>query len=397
MIKLSLFLISKVIIISQMISLFVLLVSFPGNNLEACTAFYMKAGNKILAGNNEDFSNPETRIWFVPAGENGTYGRILFGFKDLSSQGGINEKGLWFDAFGLPTRDVHSLKGEIYPGDLQEKLLAECTSVNDVVLMLKKYSRASMTRYQWMFGDSFGNSAIIESDTIIFRQGNYQVITNFRQSEFPHGKGYDCPRYQIANSILDSIKEASVDVFRKILSATHSEGQDVTLYSYIADLSNGLVYIYHFHNFENVVVLDIKKELVKGKHVYNLPDLFPKTNAAESFAYWKRTELAEKKESRRYKAFDLNRLQEYCGRYMITNPEVMAKQIITISKGNDLLKLQLNDGGFYEVIPESVESFCMLDYGGLDFICKFRRNNNEMVEELIMEGNGLSIAAALIK
>lgn len=396
MIKLSLLSFRRAIITSPFLLLIVFLV-LTGKNLQACTALYMKAGNKILAGNNEDFSNPETRIWFVPAGENGTYGRMLFGFNDLSSQGGINEKGLWFDAFGLPTKAVRSLQGEIYPGDLQEKLLAECANINDVVLMLKKYSRASMTRYQWMFGDSFGNSAVIEADTIIMRQGNYQVITNFRQSEFPHGNGYDCPRYQIANSLLDTCKDATVDAFRKILSATHSEGEDVTLYSYIADLARGLVYVYHFHNFENVVILDIKKELAKGKHVYNLPDLFPKTNAAESFTYWRRKELADKKESRRYKEFDLKTLQEYCGRYMITSPAVMDKQIITISEGIDLLNLQLNGGGFYEVIPESAQSFCMLGYGGLDFICRFRRNDSKIVEGLIMEGSGLSIVAELIK
>ncbi|NEW85604.1 MAG: hypothetical protein GZ094_25020 [Mariniphaga sp.] len=374
-----------------------LLLLLLGKNLEACTALYMKTGNKILVGNNEDSINPDTRIWFIPTGENGTYGRMLFGFNDLSSQGGINEKGLWFDAFGLPTKAVRSLQGEIYPGDLPEKLLAECATIKDVVLMLKKYSRASMTRYQWMFGDSFGNSAVIEADTIIMRQGNYQVITNFRQSEFPHGRGYDCPRYQIANSLLDTCKEPSVDAFRKILSATHSEGEDVTLYSYIADLTNGLVYVYHFHNFENVVVLDIKKELAKGKHIYNLPDLFPKTNVAESFAYWKRKELADKKESRRYKEFDLKTLQEYCGRYIITSPAVMDKQIVTISEASELLNLQLNGGGFYELTPESSHSFCMLSYGGLDFSCRFRRNDSEIVDGLIMEGSGLSIEAKLTK
>ena len=111
----------------------------------ACTAFYVKTKDRILVGNNEDGSNPETRIWIIP-GENGKYGRMYFGFSDLSAQGGINEKGLWFDAFGLPFKTVNA-QGEIYAGDLQDKLMAECATVDDVLKLLKCYNRSPMTRY----------------------------------------------------------------------------------------------------------------------------------------------------------------------------------------------------------------------------------------------------------
>lgn len=78
----------------SLIVLLVMLAVLPATRTKACTAFLMKSGNKVLVGNNEDGSNPETRIWTVPAGINGTFGRIYFGFNDLSAQGGINEKGL---------------------------------------------------------------------------------------------------------------------------------------------------------------------------------------------------------------------------------------------------------------------------------------------------------------
>ncbi len=78
-------------------------------NLEACTAFYLKGRDKVLVGNNEDGTNPDTRVWFVP-GEAGKYGRMYVGYADLSAQGGVNERGLWFDAFGLKQSPQHMEK-----------------------------------------------------------------------------------------------------------------------------------------------------------------------------------------------------------------------------------------------------------------------------------------------
>ena len=118
---------------------------------------------------------------------------MYVGYNDLSAQGGVNEKGLWFDAFRLPYKEVVSKQGEIYPGDLQDKLMAECSTVPEVLKMLEHYNRTSMSRYQWIFGDRNGNSVIIEGDATVPIKGKYQVVTNFRQSIYPSGKGYDCP------------------------------------------------------------------------------------------------------------------------------------------------------------------------------------------------------------
>jgi hypothetical protein len=363
---------------------------------QACTACYVAAGGRVLVGNNEDFGNPATKVWFVPRGA-GTYGRMYFGFEDLSSQGGVNEKGLWFDAFGLPSEPVATAKGEIYPGNLQDRLLADCATVAEVLKMLKRYSRAAMTRYQWMFGDRTGASAIIEGDAVIPIKGRYQVVTNFRQSEHPGGEGYECHRFRVANAMLASQPEVGIDEVRRVLAATHSEGQDPTVYSYIADLKRGVVYLYHFHNFENVVVLDVAKELEKGAHVYDLPEMFPKTVAAMTFDYLARKELADKKAARLDPNVDAATFPRYAGRYRVTAPETMAGQTITISAGKSQLYLQLNDGGKYEVLPDSPTSFFLLGYGGTDLSCRFTRAATEKVTALAMEGGGLALAATRVE
>lgn len=80
------------------------------NIAPACTAFCAAAKGRVLVGNNEDFGNPRSRIWFVPA-EKGRHGRVLLGFDDGFAQGGMNEKGLLFadasgDAVAIEPDDV---------------------------------------------------------------------------------------------------------------------------------------------------------------------------------------------------------------------------------------------------------------------------------------------------
>jgi hypothetical protein len=42
----------------------------------------------------------------------------------------------------------------------------------------------------------------------------------------------------------------------------------------------GLIYLYHFHNYENVVVINLEEELKKGKHTIEISSLFPDTYTA---------------------------------------------------------------------------------------------------------------------
>jgi hypothetical protein len=75
---------------------------FSYEHPSACTVFYASIGDVVLAGNNEDWKNPNTKICFVPA-KDGKYGGVYFGFDKpiihglWIAQGGMNEKGLFFD------------------------------------------------------------------------------------------------------------------------------------------------------------------------------------------------------------------------------------------------------------------------------------------------------------
>jgi penicillin V acylase-like amidase (Ntn superfamily) len=250
----------------------------------ACTGICASAKGRVLVGNNEDFGNPRTRMWFVPAAK-GQYGRLLVGFDNGLPQGGMNEKGLFFDGFATPRKEVApSPDKEIWFGSPGDKALAECATVEQVVRLFERLARPD--RAVLLFADGSGDAAAIEPDKVVRKKDWYFVQTNFYQSGSPPGTE-TCERFKIAGRMLeDSRGSISVDLFRRILAATHQEGNAATQYSNIYDLTARVMYLYHFHNFENVVRIDLAEELRKGPHKLEIPALFPRTHAAEAHARW---------------------------------------------------------------------------------------------------------------
>ena len=62
----------------------------------ACTIFLLTDSKRTWFFNNEDYSNPATRIWFLPGGKE-YYGVTYVGFDNDWPQGGFNTAGLAFD------------------------------------------------------------------------------------------------------------------------------------------------------------------------------------------------------------------------------------------------------------------------------------------------------------
>ncbi len=249
----------------------------------ACTAFCITARGVTLVGNNEDYNNPQTKIWFVPS-DGRTYGRLYVGFENLFPQGGMNEKGLFFDGFAADRVPATSSAGKPYYGPmLADKAMSECATVECVVQLFEQYDRSFLEPAILMFADASGNAAAIEPNAIVRKSGSFFIQTNFHQST-ANMADPPCRRYKIARDMLQNAgPEVSVDLFRRILAATHAEGTYPTLYSNIYDLNRRVMHLYHFHNYENAVTIDLAVELSKGAHTLDVPALFPISHAAESF------------------------------------------------------------------------------------------------------------------
>ena len=110
------------------------------------------------------------------------------------------------------------------------------------------------------------------------QKGNgYLVSTNFNRANPQNGR-YPCWRYDTAVSMLEEIQEEddlTADYFRSILDAVHQKGSSVnTVYSNIFDLKNGIIYLYHWHQFDEVVKLNVAKEVTGAPSPTRIRDLF---------------------------------------------------------------------------------------------------------------------------
>jgi hypothetical protein len=152
--------------------------------------------------------------------------------------------------------------------------------------------------------------------------------------------------------MLDAAGEnISVELFRRILAATHAEGANPTLYSNIYDLKRRVMYLYNFHNFENVVTIDLAAELEKGKRALDLPSLFPRTFDAEVFVRDR-----QKQRERPVAKVDPRLYDTYAGRY-----ELPIGITLAISRDGDRLFVDATGDasgyGKVEMFPESETKF----------------------------------------
>jgi uncharacterized protein (TIGR03435 family) len=251
--------------------------------VQACTAFCASGRGQVLVGNNEDSNNPSTKVWFVP-GKPGSYGRMYVGFEDLTPQGGMNEHGLWFDGFAAPPLGAGgSADLPPFPGNIVDTALAECRTVEEVVRLFSRYNRNFLAEGNLMFADASGDAVSIERRAMVRKTRGHFVQTNFHQSRL-HGEwGKD--RFDAASSMLEAAgDDVSIDLFQRILAATHQKGSYPTLYSNIYDLQSRTMHLYYFQDFDHVVTFRLADELKKGSRILDIPALFPKNTAAEAFA-----------------------------------------------------------------------------------------------------------------
>ena len=132
------------------------------SSVRACTVFFAYDGQSAPAGSNEDWADPNTQVWFVPATKE-TYGIVYFGYgkgeypkggvssrtlkipeggitginpEDLYGlpQGGMNEKGLFFDGAATDLIQTVPAPGKkVYDGRLEDLILRKCATVEEAL------------------------------------------------------------------------------------------------------------------------------------------------------------------------------------------------------------------------------------------------------------------------
>ncbi len=266
--------------------LMLLLLAVSATPTHACTGVFAHDDTRVLFGNNEDWTDPESYIWTLSA--DGAYDRVCLGWGNFFAQGCINERGLCYDGFATVHNPVTSnpMLPDL-PQDYLDVIMSNFSTVTEVGDYLLAHNRASMANYQIFFADSTGHSmiaegdslvwtaAIVEGDTVVWGERDWQACTNFYQTE-PEIGGWPCWRYQTASAMLESMDQLDHDYIRDILDACQ---QSLTQYSNIFDLRHKTLRIFHQGDFSTHVDLTFARAMEEITTPMRISDLMLLTSA----------------------------------------------------------------------------------------------------------------------
>jgi hypothetical protein len=225
----------------------------------------MTGGKEVLFCDNEDFSNPKTRIWFIPEGPKKN-GCVFVGFDDGWGQGGLNEKGLaygWVAGFkerwerGSGLADVR--------GNSCQRMLESCQSVEEAVTYFGRHWEESFTYGRLLVADRTGRSVIIRA-----KEGKLDTPIVAQSQGIGHRFGL---RGNGGAEMLSRISTPAKGDAVRLLQFTRQEGLNATKYSTVYDLKTCDIDLYRFPEQTEAVRFNLSRELKRGPHYYDIPAL----------------------------------------------------------------------------------------------------------------------------
>jgi hypothetical protein len=248
-------------IFAQGFALFLALVFFAASPVHACTIFVLTDTNRALFCNNEDWSDPETRIWFLPGGDR-YYGAVYVGFENGWAQGGMNTEGLAYDwVAGYHDKWESDPRLPAVRGNSSQRMLETCKTVDDAIAFYRNHRESEFRRARILVADKTGASVIIGA-----KDGKLLVENENQCRGFGFGR-------KTLDAALERHPEPTVTNGFKILRDCRQPGLYATKYSNIYDLKTGDIFLYPFPDRDDEVKFTLAVELKKGGHYYDMPKI----------------------------------------------------------------------------------------------------------------------------
>jgi len=257
-----------------------------GSFQRGCTIATWSDNKSAFFLNNEDMSDAYSgRIWFIPPGA-GKHGYAMVGYRmphyaDIQI-GGINDQGLVFDANGIPQTELRKGTGnKVVAGSFFIDILQTCSTVEDVADWVKCKDLPFLSGQQVHFADRSGKAIVLDIDPngdleVIPRNGLYICSVNWNLAY-----GQNAPkraqdwRYDRALEAMNVSTEISARTSADVLNATRQSRRDSwTLYSNVVDLPTSKTDFYINGNFLEKITLDMRAEIARGPHEYDMAQLF---------------------------------------------------------------------------------------------------------------------------
>jgi hypothetical protein len=246
------------------------------NESDGCFILFLSDGRHVLVGNHEDWFAKDAALKINPPSK-GKFGSVIFAFSNEGwAQGGMNEKGLFFDAARTPFQEIaFPGESEEFPGYIWQSVLDKCATVAEALTFLSKYKIPELSEAHIMLADATGDAVIIGVDhgKIAFKrpQQTYLLQTNFNPWNPELSDDPVCRRYNRAERDLAIKKEATVENLKSILEQTHQDS--LTVYSNIYDLKNKIIYTYNKRNFSRPIRVRLPELFAHGHCMVALDSL----------------------------------------------------------------------------------------------------------------------------
>ncbi len=249
----------------------------PKSSFACSVLYYIDFGTgKIYAVNSEDYwLDVDAYIQIEPKSKN-NFARLWYGW-DNFAQGGINEKGLFFDAAVTPEQE--GIKGYGNPkNNLGDNILASCTTVEDALKFLEK-EKIALNNSHLMFGDKTGKAVVVEwvngERKLHWIENNKLIMTNYLLSE-PEAGNFPCYRYESIVERISEMEKSGEEI--NLLKVGNTFGQAVqlpsrdengrvsgTVYTTFIDITDNKLYLSYKLSNKNVIKLDLNNEFNKTK------------------------------------------------------------------------------------------------------------------------------------
>ena len=251
----------------------------------SCSVFKITENGKTIVGNNEDYYNPSTKIWFSPKNKLQKYGVAYLGFDNGFSQGALNSEGLVFDGFAMPYLAVNDTAGKLTIPNTEylPYIMSNFSNVREVREYFKTINLHHLTTSMYLFVDKTGEYLIVEGDSLIIGNEAVFALSNFYPSQTASQNDVKIPFFiKGKNYINNNTLKADFQTCSNVMSTLQ---QGFTQYSSLYNLSSGEIKIHHFHNYDDEVNFTLSNELVKSEHEYIIPELFSKESEGYKYYY----------------------------------------------------------------------------------------------------------------
>jgi hypothetical protein len=273
-------------IIKTILTIFLLLLSYL--NGFTCSMYKITIGDKTIVGTNFDAYYTSPRIWFEKTLKPGTYGAAfsggrVSGVNGFAPQSGMNEVGLSFSRLASATPDKNIVdmshkKTIANECSYLKNILHTCKSIEEVQNYISQYDHSFFKEDVFIYIEKSGKYLIVEPYTLITGNDANYVLSNFCPSVTNGTDANKLDRYRKGIELLKIKVDTSLEFCKSMLDSMHvcrNKIGDGTLLSSNWDLKDGLITMYFYHDYTHSIQYNLKDELAKGDHFFEISTIFP--------------------------------------------------------------------------------------------------------------------------